>query len=93
MILHPTVQELTNMKKVNRYTAVIAAAKGARYIVNQQNREREEAELLRDITSTKDIPAGEGLFDRESKKAVSMAVEKLVNDDFKIVLPDSTPTK
>ncbi len=92
MILHPTVQEFSNAKHVNRYTAVIAAAKGARYLVNKQNREREEAEIARETSPVKDVKT-EGIFEKEAVKAVSTAVEKIVNDEFKIVVPSETPTK
>lgn len=92
MILYPTVQELTNMKQVNRYTAVIAAAKGARYLVEKQNLERNEMDFMRDPVPPKEV-AGESIFAKEAKKAVSTAVDKLVKDEFKIVLPSNTPTK
>ncbi len=88
MMLHPTVQEFTNAKNVNRYTAVIAAAKGARYLIDKQNREREEAELNRDATSSKDSKPEIG-FESEAVKAVSTAVSMIMDGSLEIVLPES----
>ena len=81
MLLHPTVQELTSQKHVNRYTIVIATAKGARYLVDKENREREEAELLRETNPVKDSKSDD-IFER-----------KIVDDEFKIIVPSETPTK
>lgn len=92
MLLHPTVQELTSQKRVNRYTVVIATAKGARYLVDKENREREEAELLRETNPVKDSKSDD-IFERECEKPVSEAVRKIVDDEFKIIVPSETPTK
>ncbi len=83
-MLYPSVQQMTN-EKVNRYALVIATAKGARYINDKQNKEREEAELKREEHS-KDIKLPTG--DSVNEKAVSVTIEKLRNGEFKIVLPD-----
>ena len=91
MMLHPTVQELTGAKNVNRYTAVIAAAKGARLIVDKQNSEREENEIARDA-STRD-QKNENVFEKEGIKAVSTAVQMIMNGEIEIKLPEDAPTK
>ena len=84
-MLYPSVQQMTN-EKVNRYALVIATAKGARYINDKQNKEREEAELKRD-EHVKDVklPTSESV----NEKAVSVTIRKLCDDEFKIVLPES----
>ena len=92
MLLHPTVQELTSQKHVNRYTIVIATAKGARYLVDKENREREEAQILRETNPVKDSKSDD-IFERECEKPVSEAVRKIDDDEFKIIVPSETPTK
>jgi DNA-directed RNA polymerase omega subunit len=86
-MLYPTVQQLTAAKKVNRYSLVIATAKGARFITDKTNREREEAEAKRDSDRFAKDAKIETTYDLETQKPVSIAVEKIVDDEFKIVMP------
>ena len=83
-MLYPSVQQMTN-DKVNRYALVIATAKGARYINDKQNKEREEAELKREEHG-KDVklPTGEAV----NEKAVSVTIRELCDEEFKIILPE-----
>lgn len=40
----PSIAELSQNNKYNRYTLVMAAAKGARYVIDRENYEREHPE-------------------------------------------------
>ncbi len=76
MMLYPTVAQLTD-DKINRYNLVIAAAKGARHIIDKANEtyENEDGQV---VTS----PEEELLL---SEKPVSIAVKKLYDGEFKII--------
>ena len=84
-MLYPSVQQMTD-EKVNRYALVIATAKGARYINEKQNKEREEAEIKREEHG-KDVKLPTG--DAVNEKAVSVTIRKLCDGEFTIVLPES----
>ncbi len=84
MMLHPTVQDLTN-DKVNRYSLVIATAKCARHIIDKAN----EAKALEEIQKTEN-----DRFSKDSKtendillteKPVSIAVQKLFEGEYSII--------
>lgn len=83
-MLYPSVQNLTN-DKLNRYSLVIAASKGARCITDKANHEREEAEM-RHEDRIKDVKAPE--FDLNNEKAVSLAIAKIVDKEYKIIIND-----
>ena len=81
-MLYPSVQNLTN-DKLNRYSLVIAASKGARCITDKSNHEREEAEMRHDdrIKDTKGFE-----FDLNNEKAVSLSIAKIVDRKYKIII-------
>lgn len=81
-MLYPSIQNLTN-DKLNRYSLVIAASKGARRITDKANLEREEAEM-RHEDRVKDAKALE--FDLNNEKAVSLAIGKIVDKKYKIII-------
>ena len=84
MMLKPTVQEMTN-SKVNRYKLVIATAICARHIVDKANEEREFEEKHR---NDPERIAKEPCEEAElllHEKAVSVAVKKLHDGEYKII--------
>ena len=44
-MVKPSIAELSQNNKYNRYTLVMAAAKGARYVIDKENYEKEHPEL------------------------------------------------
>ena len=44
-MVKPSIAELSQNDKYNRYTLVIAAAKGARYVIDKENYEKEHPEI------------------------------------------------
>lgn len=87
-MLYPSVQQMTN-ERVNRYALVVATAKGARYVNEKFEKQRQELELQHDDQS-KDSKS----FNLESldEKAVSIAISKIQNNEFKIILPGEDKT-
>ena len=84
MMLYPTIQELTE-GKINRYELVIAAAKGARIVIEKdievREAEQKKKELERVGTKEKKAPVvGENL----PEKAVSIAIKKIYSGDFSV---------
>lgn len=74
-MLYPSIQDLTG-NNVNRYMLVIAAAKGARYVTYKQNQEQEYYESRKEYEkNTED----------SNEKAVSVAIDKIHNGQFKII--------
>ena len=80
-MLYPSIQNLTN-DKLNRYSLVIATSKGARCITDKSNHEREEAEM-RHEERAKDAKFE---FDLNNEKAVSLAIGKIVDRKYKIII-------
>ena len=86
MMLYPTIQELTG-GKINRYELVIAAAKGARKVIEKDIEKREaeqkKKELDKNAPKEKKAPVvGENL----SEKAVTIAIKKIHAGEFAISL-------
>lgn len=84
MMLYPTIQELTE-GKINRYELVIAAAKGARVVIEKDIEQREAEQKKKEIEHAtprdKKAPAiGENL----SEKAVTIAIKKIYSGDFSV---------
>ena len=74
-MLYPSIQDLTG-NNVNRYMLVIAAAKGARYVTYKQNQEQEYYEARKEYDKN---------ADENNEKAVSVAISRLHNGQFKII--------
>ncbi len=74
-MLYPSIQDLTD-NKVNRYMLVIAAAKGARYVTYKQNQEQDYYEARKEYEKTNED---------SNEKAVSVAISRLHNGQFKIL--------
>lgn len=87
MMLHPTVQDLTN-DKVNRYKLVIATAKCARHIIDKANEARELEEMRRIETDrySKETKTENDFLLNE--KPVSIAVQKLYEGEYTILTND-----
>ena len=109
MMLKPTVQEMTNSKvnryKLVIATAkcarhIVDKANEEREFEEKHRNDPEriakepceEAELLRETNPVKDSKSDD-IFERECEKPVSEAVIKIVDDEFKIIVPSETPTK
>lgn len=70
-MVKPSIAELSQNNKYNRYTLVIAAAKGARYVIDKENYEKAHPELeqYKAITSGK---KNEKFDEKPVKEAINM---------------------
>lgn len=89
-MIYPSIGELTNNYKINRYTLVVATAKCARIITDEYTKQREYAEKL---VASKDAEKGKNIasmIKREyrDEKAVKTAITGLYGGEFKIIEPD-----
>ena len=89
-MIYPSIGELTNNYKINRYTLVVATAKCARIITDEYTKQREYAEKL---VASKDAEKGKNIasmIKREyrDEKAVKTAITGLYDGEFKIIEPD-----
>ena len=89
-MIYPSIGELTNNYKINRYTLVVATAKCARIITDEYTKQREYAEKL---IASKDAEKGKNIasmIKREyrDEKAVKTAISGLYDGEFKIIEPD-----
>ena len=75
-MIDPSIEEITK-GKYNRYSLVIAAAKCARKITEEEIESAEEKVTLKEERGSKKNPAEE--------KAVKKAIRMLTNDEMKIV--------
>ena len=75
----PTVFDLSQNNRYNRYTLVMAASKGARYVIDRDNYEKEhpEIEQYRALTGVKSAGHGE-------IKPVIEAIDMLYNGEILI---------
>ncbi|MEG1743649.1 MAG: hypothetical protein RR246_05735 [Clostridia bacterium] len=85
-MLYPTIQQLTK-GKINRYSLVIATAKGARFITDKYNRELEESSSHRDNDKISKDSKPEVLGTNVNDKAVSLTVGRINSGEYKIVIP------
>lgn len=88
MMIKPSVEELTNENKCNRYTLVIASAKSARYVTAKQKliKDAERSELADSsyLQGSDKQPLRRDLFE---EKPVSAGIELIHDGDFHIVNP------
>lgn len=82
-MIHPTLEELSQDGKYNRYSVTMAAAKGARMVTDEYCKEREHAEQIVARKET-DKPLA-ALIDKElrDEKAVRTAVHRFIPKDGK----------
>lgn len=86
-MIYPSIAELTQDGKINRYTLVVATAKCARIITDEYVKQREYAEKLamnKDSDKSKNIA---GLVRKEyrDEKAVKNAINGLHSGEFRIL--------
>ncbi len=91
-MIYPSIAELTNNNKINRYTLVVATAKCARVITDEYVKQREYAEKLAISKDTDKKANALNAIKREyrDEKAVKTAISGLYNGEFRIVRPDGT---
>ena len=82
-MIHPSIDELTQ-GKFNRYTLVVATAKGARLVTDEYVKQREEAEemIQRKETDKSLISLIEPEYRNE--KAVKIAIRR-INEGYYVV--------
>ena len=70
-MVKPSIAELSQNNKYNRYTLVMAAAKGARYVIDKENYEKAHPELeqYKAITTGK---KAEKVEEKPVKEAINM---------------------
>lgn len=86
-MIYPSIAELTQDGKINRYTLVVATAKCARIITDEYVKQREYAEKVtmnKDSEKSKNIAS---LIRKEyrDEKAVKNAINGLHNGEFRIL--------
>ena len=86
-MIYPSIAELTQDGKINRYTLVVATAKCARIITDEYVKQREYAEKVamnKDNEKSKNIA---GLIRKEyrDEKAVKNAIKGLHSGEFRIL--------
>lgn len=78
-MVKPSIAELSQNNKFNRYTLVMAAAKGARYVTDKENYEKEHPE----IEQYKAMTAGKKP-EKVEEKPVKEAINMLANGEIVI---------
>lgn len=75
----PSIADLSQNNKYNRYTLVMAAAKGARYVIAKENYEKEhpEYEQYKALTTGKKV-------EKTEEKPVMEAINMLYNGEMLI---------
>lgn len=86
-MIHPSIAELTQDGKINRYTLVVATAKCARIITDEYMKQREFAEKMsmnKDNEKAKNLT---NLIRKEyrDEKAVKNAISGLYSGEFRIL--------
>jgi len=91
-MIYPSIAELTNNNKINRYTLVVATAKCARVITDEYVKQREYAEKLALSKDTDKKNSAANIVKKEyrDEKAVKTAISGLYNGEFRLVKPDGT---
>lgn len=90
-MIKPTIEELTENDKINRYTLVIATAKAARKITDNYIKERAQAEKLINEKMTDKQLSDLISHELSEKNAVQLAISRLKDKKYRIVestLPD-----
>ena len=84
-MIYPSVDELTQNNKYNRYTLVIAVAKCARMVTDEYVAQREAAERMLANKETDKSLASLIRKDFRDEKAVRIAINRLYQDEYRIV--------
>jgi len=94
-MIKPSISELTQDGKINRYTLVVATAKSARIITDEYVKQREYAEK---ITMSKDNEKAKNLAnfikkEYRDEKAVKNAINGLYSGEFRILSSEEAEIK
>lgn len=91
-MIHPSISELTNNNKINRYTLVVATAKCARIITDEYVKQREYVEKLSLNKDSEKKSVNMSMIKKEYRddKAVKTAISGLYNGEFKLVAEDGS---
>lgn len=84
-MIYPSVDELTQNNKYNRYTLVIAVAKCARMVTDEYVAQREAAERMLANKETDKSLASLIRKDFRDEKAVRIAINRLYQGEYSIV--------
>ncbi|MBQ7125400.1 MAG: DNA-directed RNA polymerase subunit omega [Clostridia bacterium] len=84
-MIYPSVDELTNNNKYNRYTLVIAVAKCARMVTDEYVSQREHAERMLANKETDKSLAALIKKDYRDEKAVRIGINRLHEGQYRIV--------
>lgn len=81
-MIYPTLEQLSENGKYNRYTVTVAAAKGARMVTEEYCRERERAEQM--VARKETDKSLSALIDKElrDEKAVRTSVHRLIDGRY-----------
>ena len=78
-MVKPSIAELSQNNKYNRYTLVMAAAKGARYVIDKENYEKDHPE----IDQYKTLSTGKKA-EKVEEKPVKEAINMLHSGEIRI---------
>lgn len=70
-MVKPSISELSQNNKYNRYTLVMAAAKGARYVIDKENYNKAHPELDQ-LKNTSSGKKNEKVEEKPVKEAINM---------------------
>ena len=84
-MIYPSVDELTNNNKYNRYTLVIAVAKCARMVTEEYVNQRENAERMLANKETDKSLAALIKKDFRDEKAVRIGINRLYKGEYRII--------
>ena len=82
-MVKPSISELSQNNKYNRYTLVMAAAKGARYVIDKENYEKEHPE----VEQYKTVSTGKK-NEKVEEKPVKEAINMLYSGEIRIKTVD-----
>ncbi len=91
-MIYPSVDELTQGNKYNRYTLVIAVAKCARMVTDEYVNQRETAERMLANKETDKSLAALIKKDFRDEKAVRIGINRLYQGEYHIVDESLDPT-
>ncbi len=90
-MIKPSIEELTQHGKYNRYELVIATSKCAHLVTDEYVRQRTEAERRINNKENNDRPLTSMINkDLRDEKAVKNAIRMLYSGEYEIVKPEDT---
>lgn len=85
MMINPSVEQLTQGYKINRYKLAMATAKCARMVTDEYIAQREKAEKMIERKETEKSLASLIKSDVRDTKAVEAAVQRIYSGKFVII--------